>query len=589
MPSLQSVQNAVPIMERFDPEEKRTGRLGSLLMIALMCILPFLQWKHYFPLTDFYTEWLAALLGFLAISFNFSELRDVPAIALIPLFMTGLVWLQYGLGMIDYVQNVSLVSLYLLWGSLMAVLGFTLKRQFGMEKVVLVLAFSLLIGGILNGVAAVVQHYRIPGFIDRFVTPDLSMAVYGNLAQQNHFSDYLCLSVASLLYLAAAKRIRVIVAMPIGLFLLFVLDLSGSRSAWLYLGAMTVLGLFLAKRSKVLLYGALLLIPAFFAVQFFSQLHFVSMHGTVTSGQRLISGESGIRFYLWREAWRMFLESPVLGVGFGDFAWHHFEYGPVFNDPGITGLYNNSHDLLMNLLAETGISGTLLVFGGIVFWARRLNRSFDLKAWWLYSLLAVIAIHSLDEYPLWYAQFLGLFLFLLGSGETRTFSVPFTKALAGMVLVLGSYLLVGLMKDYRELEGLLYPSYQGGKPQLQPAVLFEKLNQFNKFTLLRPYVEYPLSSMLPINPVDLDEKIELSRRAVRFSPAGMTLYRDAALLALAGKESEAKLEIDRASCASPEDLLEAGKLYLSLAGRNSTQFLPLVVEVGNRLKLREIH
>ena len=575
-------------MKKLDLTEKRAGRLGSLLMIALMCILPFLQWKHYFPLTDFYTEWLAAFLGFLAISFNFSELRGFPGIALVPLLMTALVWLQYALGMIGYVQHVLLVSLYLLWGSLMAVLGFTLKRQFGMDRVALVLAWSILAGGILNGAAALMQHYRIHGFLDRFVTPDHAMTVYGNLAQQNHFSDYLSLSVVSLLYLAATKRIRLIAAMPIGFFLLFALALSGSRSAWLYLGAMTALGFFLSKKSKTLLYGALLLLPAFLVIQYIIQLHFISMHGTVTSGQRLISGESGIRFYLWREAWMMFLKSPVLGVGCGQFAWHHFQYGPLFNNPAISGLYNNSHDLLMNLLAETGVTGVLVVFGGIFFWARR-QASLDLSGWWLYSLLAVIAIHSLDEYPLWYAQFLGLFLFLLGLGETKSLSIPFTKALAGIVLVSGSYLLVGLMKDYRELEGLLYPSYQSGKPRLQSRVLFERLGQFNKYSLLRPYVEFPLAGMLPINAIDLDEKLELTRRAVRFSPEGMIPYREAALLALAGREREARLEIDRASCASPGDLLEAGRLYVRLTSSNPEKFLPLVVEVGNLLKSRGIH
>ncbi len=570
-------------------EEGKIGEGIALILLGLMGMLPFLQWKHYYPLTDFYTEWVAALLGFCALLSAFRILHEIPRIAFVPLLLIVLVWLQYALGMIGYIQHAALVSLYLLWGALLAMLGYALKREIGLQKIIPVLAWFILAGGVLSGIAAVMQHYLIPSFIDHFITPDPSPTVFGNLAQQNHFSDYMALSIASLLYLASSKRINPIVALPIGLFMLFTLALSGSRSAWLYLGAMTMLGLLFCRGNRTLLYGSLMLLPAFLVMQLAPHLHFISGHGAVTSGQRLVEKDSGIRLYLWHEAWMMFLKAPILGVGFGEFAWHHFEYGPLFNNSRISGLYNNSHDIVMNLLAETGISGCLIVFGGILLWARRIDISRDSHAFWLFSLLSVLALHSLDEYPLWYAQFLGLFMLLMGLTESSAFRIPFQKGIVAILLVLGSYVLVDLMRDYRVLEGLLFPDYQGGKHQLPPDKLFDRLDHFNRYTLLRPYVEFSLAGMLPINSIDLDKKLELSNRAVHYAPAGMILFRDAAFLALAGKSKEAKLEIERASCASPEDILEAGKLYLTLARSNPRQFMPLVVEVGTQVKLRNIH
>jgi O-antigen ligase len=565
------------------------GRV-ALTLIGLLGVLPFIQWKHYYPITDFYTEWVAALLGFSAVIFYFRMLSELPVIATVPLLMIALVWLQYGIGLIDYAEHAALISLYLLWGALLITLGHAISRTIGLDRVVRSSAWFILVGGILSGIAAIMQHYRIPSFIDHFITPDASATVYGNLAQQNHFSDYVSIAIASLLYLVASKRLARIAALPIGAFLLFVLALSGSRSAWLYLAALSVLGAITGKKEQnsVLLYSALLLIPAFLVMQFLPHLHLISGHGAVTSGQRLLAKDSGIRLYLWREAWMMFRNAPILGVGFGQFAWHHFQYGPYFNDDRITGLYSNSHDLIMNLLAETGILGTLIVVGGIFLWARRIDMLWDSNALWIFSLLSVFALHSLDEYPLWYAQFFGLCMLLMGMAESRALRIPFFQATLAFILVLGSYFLVGLMRDYRELEGLLFPAYQSGKPPLAPAVLYDRLSHFREGTLLRPYVDFPMADMMRIDSVDLDKKLALSQRVVRYSPSGMTVYRGAAFLALAGMKKQAKEEVERASCSDPDLLIEAGKLYLSLAKSEPKAFMPLVVEVGYRIREREV-
>ena len=561
----------------------------SLILVGLMGVLPFLQWKHYYPITDFYTEWVAAFLGLCALACNYRRLSKFPLVSLVPLSLMLLVWLQFALGKITYPQQAAMVSLYLVWASLLAMLGYALKGEFGLEKIARTLAWFILAGGFASGAAAVLQHYFNHTAFDAFVTPDVSEAVYGNLAQQNHFSDYMALAMASLLYLAASGKIHRLAALPLGCFLLFMLALSGSRSAWLYLGALTLFSLIYCRkeRNRVLLIAALLLVPAFALMQFLAHFPFLSGHGTLTSGDRLlvIGRDSGIRFYLWREAWMMFLKAPLLGVGFGQFAWHHFGYGPIFNDPQITGLYSNAHDIAFHLLAETGLAGTLLVFGGIFFWARRIDIAFDLHAWWLFAVLLIIALHSLDEYPLWYAHFLGIFMLFLGMGEARSLRLPCAQGVMILLLAAGSYFMAGLMRDYLDLEGLLYPSYHNGKPPLKPAALYDALYRFRKGTLLAPYVEYPMAEMMPVDETNLDSKLALSRRALHFSPSGMIVYRRAALLALAGRERAAKLEIGRAASSDPDLLEDALDLYSGLTEKYPGKFEPLVEEV--KLKLKE--
>jgi O-antigen ligase len=101
--------------------------------------------------------------------------------------------------------------------------------------------------------------------------------IYANLAQPNHFANYTALALFSLIYLFAAGRLRETGAVLLAAPLLFVLGLSGSRSAWLYLAAAFVLAaLMRAGRSDAqgrrLFVAAGLLLAGFYLAQRMSAL-----------------------------------------------------------------------------------------------------------------------------------------------------------------------------------------------------------------------------------------------------------------------------------------------------------------------------
>lgn len=45
---------------------------------------------------------------------------------------------------------------------------------------------------------------------------------------------------------------------------------------------------------------------------------------------KLFAGGFADRLAIWRAAWWMFLQAPVMGVGWGQFAWHDFEFRALF-------------------------------------------------------------------------------------------------------------------------------------------------------------------------------------------------------------------------------------------------------------------
>src|SRR5690606_32076970 len=84
---------------------------------------------------------------------------------------------------------------------------------------------------------------------------------------------------------------------------------------------------------------------------------------------------------------------------------------------GVSAMHEHAHNIFIHLLAETGIAGALLLLAGVWAWLRGFQwRNITPEGWWLLALLAIIGIHSLLEYPLWYAYFLGPVALLLGVG-----------------------------------------------------------------------------------------------------------------------------------------------------------------------------
>ena len=85
---------------------------------------------------------------------------------------------------------------------------------------------------------------------------------------------------------------------------------------------------------------------------------------------------------------------------------------------------NHAQNILLHLLAETGIGGGALLIATAALWLADLRRvRFDLEWWWLAALLATLSLHSLLEFPLWYAYFLGVAAIAVGLGSQRALPV----------------------------------------------------------------------------------------------------------------------------------------------------------------------
>ncbi len=566
---------------------------ASLLLAGLAWTLPFLQPNHYYPILSFYSEWLAFALGLAAAMVLLSrepwQKAALPAVVIAPIGLAAVLGLQAALGRVPYPEQALTAVLYLLWAALLVLLGHALRRLCTLTVVATWLAWFLVAGGVLSALVGLLQYYQLSTPLDFLIGHSVAFQVYGNLGHINNFAAYITLALASAAYLYGCRCLPgVLAAGCVALFLL-VLALTGSRSSWLYLGALTALaGLLYARRrdtdSRSLAAVSAGLLPGFIIAQWVLLLPFMTPpeDRLVTSVDRLFQVANGLepRLQLWGEAWRLFLSAPLLGAGFGQFTWHHFLDLAATGATAAQGIFNHAHNIVLQLLAETGLAGTLIVVCAIALWLADLRRArFDLAGWWLLALLAVIGIHSLLEHPLWYSYFLGIAALALGLGAERAFVLRFSGAARGvtaLAIIAGWLNLVAMLPPYREFERLVFLPERGAARPADDAAFATAITDLYREPLLVPYVELAIAYSITVDADQLAEKLALADRAVHFAPVSVVAYRYALLLALAGSREAALAQLERSLRVYPDEAGEVAAQLEILARSRPEIFMPLL-------------
>jgi hypothetical protein len=557
----------------------------SLAFVGLMLVLPFQYYHHQYPLTAFFQEGIAAILGLCAMIFlatrHYWQQPEIPRIVFLPVGLLLLIWLQFALGRVEYVSQVLLATLYFLWMAALIMLGRSLQKELGLPLLATVLAAFLLCGCELAALTGFAQQYNWHNYIfDRLVALKTGPAIAGNTGQPNHYADYVSLGLVSLGLLYFHWKLRAWQVVLLAAPLLFVLVLSGSRSVWLFLLALSAMAFLWQRRDKSclpLLRYCLLLILGFGLMHFVVQIpELTSGSGNVTSAGRLAkevsdfagsvgggataAASSSFRLSIWHEAWLIFAQYPVLGAGWGQFAWQHFLLGPSLHNPHLTQIYINAHDFIMQIAAEMGLAGLLVLLGTLTlwFWQAR-NMRLTAYHWWAYGIFAVPVIHGLLEYPLWYTYFLGVVALILGMLDGTVYRLKWRVAgrisLATMLLI-GALSMSQLWTGYSKLEELnsYIPSeserdnsYEQRMSMLRVRNILMAMPKVQQL-LLKPYIEYMLTL---VGWDHLADNLALNERVMHYWPAAQLTYREAILLTRLGRYAESREQMERAIWSDP--------------------------------------
>jgi O-antigen ligase len=317
---------------------------------------------------------------------------------------------------------------------------------------------GLVVAGILSSIVGIIQVFA-PTFADGdwIARTYMEGRAVGNMRQPNHLSSLLLWSTVAVVWLGEARVVRRWVSSLLGLLFLFVVVLSASRTGALSVVLLAVWAL-LDKRLSRHARLFLLLAPVVYGLFWLGTSAWADQSHHVFGGETRFTTKGDIsssRWGIWSNTLTLIRMHPWTGVGFGEFnfAWTltPFPGRPV-------AFFDHTHNLVLQFAVELGIPLAALVLG-LLLWAlaRALRGAIEGRSNpddalatlrpAAFMMVFLILVHSLLEYPLWYAYYLLPAAFAFGlclaePGVPREPAVvargrPRALVIASLVLMMG--------------------------------------------------------------------------------------------------------------------------------------------------------
>lgn len=307
------------------------------------------------------------------------------------------------------------------------------------------LCWGLLAAGLASVAVGLVQVF-MPSWADGNVIARSGIPgrAVGNLRQPNHLASLMMWASVAAVFITERRRWHGLLA-PLLFACVFTVVLSASRTGFIGIAMLAIWGLVDRKLSRSARL-ALLATPLMLGVSWWLMAQWSAEGHAFGAASRLSEGAgSPSRLAILRDAWALTLANPLLGVGWGEFnvAWSltPFPARPV-------AFFDHTHNLPSQLAVELGLpwAGAVLALLAWALWrawrgAAQAGEDAPLRRAALMIVLT-IALHSLLEYPLWYAYFLLPACFAFGlalpaAAPTRPASATPWQLIGGL-LVAGS-------------------------------------------------------------------------------------------------------------------------------------------------------
>ncbi len=349
-------------------------------------------------------------------------------------------------------------------------------------------AIALVVSGLCGAVLAIAQVFAYDHLDNDIIAiPAGRGRAGGNIGQPNHLADTLVWGLVALVPLSrigqGGFRGRIVLAAAGFAALLMILGvvLTGSRTGMVALVLLAAWGIAdrqLARPLRV----ALLASPVVAVLM--QWLVGVATHAAglvVTLTERGDVGITNFRGEIWSNCLALIGEQPWLGVGWGgfNFAWTLTPLAPRH-----VGLLDNAHNLPLQLAVELGVPvGAAMM--SLLLWAFckaarrtwRLAGEAGVNARGALMIVMVIGLHSMLEYPLWYAYLLlpttWAFGYALGAASRAGVPAPSAAPLRAWRVLGAMFAVVAVSAwlDYRNIVLLFEPTTASLPERIQRARL----------------------------------------------------------------------------------------------------------------------
>lgn len=433
-----------------------------------------------------------------------------------------------------------------------------------------VLAQAALGAALISCAFALLQYFGWAGHVSPWVVAVGPGEGVANLRQRNQFADLTAIGLVALAYLFAradAQPRRWLLAGPALLLLAAGHASSASRTgllAWVLVLLGTLWFCWRSQRavvglvaSALLLYlcASALLPTALEAVLANRGLSSPCAGGACSAIERLGATGSDSRWALWRNVLSLIAQRPWTGWGWNELDYAH--YITLFEGPRFSDKLDNAHSLPLHLAVELGLPLALLILLVLLLMVWRARPWAETQAWRqaAWGVLAVIGLHSLLEYPLWYGPFQIAFILCAGS----LWLVPRRGQLAAMptaqqphrpldALALALLLATGVLAyDYHRVSQIYLPPSQRSLGYREQPLQHARASWF-----FRSHADFASLTLTPLRADNAAEQLRMAEALLHYSPEPVVIERLLDSAALLGDQTRLELHSRRYQAAYPQ-------------------------------------
>lgn len=327
-----------------------------LVLIILFYCLSILNPAFYPPWTSFTSEYLSFLALLYSLPILFKKNILIPKVSIFILLISCIPIIQYFLAQIYYIDIAYLSFFYLFSFWLAILIGFNgaLKYKNSLTYFYGVILFC----GLISSLIALVQW--LPIKIDSDFLMNTEGRPFANMAQPNHLSTFLILSIISCIYFFENKIINSKVLLCFSIILLLSVTLTQSRTAWVVFLFLSLYWLLSYKRDILRLSNKVVILHFTLFIIFSISLPLIKKllvkNPTISILDRASSGHE--RIQIWYQAVEAIRLKPFGGYGWNQSSFAQFD---TIQNGFIKHKLTSFHNIVLDILVWCGIPLGLLI------------------------------------------------------------------------------------------------------------------------------------------------------------------------------------------------------------------------------------
>ncbi len=273
-------------------------------------------------------------------------------------------------------------------------------------------------------------------------------------------------------------------------------------------------------------------------------------------GRLVETSACGDRSDLWSNVLTLIFQKPLRGWGWGELSYAHFM--TLYEGPRFCDILDNAHNLPLHLAVELGIPLALIICGGLswFFWLGKPWRETDPARQMAWGVLALILLHSMLEYPLWYGPFqmaLGLCVWMLWvkpqervvGHQERSLTVPLLRlAFAFALLVVIAY----AAWDYRRISQIYKAPEARGSAYRE-----DTLSKIRGSRLFREQVRFAELTTTRLTRDNAQWTFDIASELLHYSPEPRVIEKVIESAVMLGRDDEALQYLIRYRAAFPKE------------------------------------